>query len=354
MLLVLPTDHGSADIWDTIFDTSYQLIDAHDHTTGKGVKVPVAALTINADVSWSSSGTSHAITDLNAVDFKAVAAAAVVGLAGALWLNGVDSNLYWRTVGGTNVQLTAGNALNVAAFAGGIGGDYSAVGALELFDDATDSYWFQQQPGGGVRQYARMRSADVDLYEYKANPATGVPTNRVRLASPTSLAASYALTMPPTLPSGTNTVTLRVDSSGVVTASGSPTYYSSGLAVLNSGSGTLTYTEIGTTLTTSAIIILPLTTHVGDSLSLWFIFINKQSTGGTTLAAQMWDLNMATGSAVAVGTISSNSATGPAIITLSNTGLSAIAQTNHSYSLKLTVTGIGGAGDVLLGYNTLD
>jgi hypothetical protein len=217
MGLVLPTDHGSVDTWDTIFDTSYQLIDAHDHTTGKGVKVPVAALNVTSDVSWSSGGTSHAITDLVAIDFAAVASSAVTALAGALWLNSADSNLYWRTPGGSNVQLTDGAALNVSAFTGGIGGDYAGVGALVIFDDATDSYWFQQQIGAGVRQYARMRNADVDLYEYKANPAAGVPTNRVRLASPTSLAASYQVTFPASVPGAT--VALQMGSTGVLTAS---------------------------------------------------------------------------------------------------------------------------------------
>lgn len=213
MGLNLPTDHGSQDTWDVVLDAVFNTIDSHDHSPGKGVLIPAAALNINADVSWSSGGTSHAITDLNAVDFRAVATSVVTSLAGALFLNSADSNLWWRTVGGTNVQLTNGAALNVSAFAGGIGGDYSAVGALEIFDDATDSYWFQQQLGGGVRQYARMRCADVDLYEYKANPAAGVPTNRVRLASPTSLAASYAVTWPAALPASTRE--LFIDPTGV-------------------------------------------------------------------------------------------------------------------------------------------
>lgn len=200
MGLVLPDDHGSAGVWDTILDTVFGVVDNHDHTTGKGAPVPVSALRVASDLSFGYGGTQRAITDLKAIDFSPQAASGMTALSGALFLNSADNELYWRNTSGVLVKFTAGAALNVAAFTGGIGGDYSAAGALVVFDDATDSYWFQQQVGSGVRQYARMRSADVDLYEFKANPTAGVPTNRVRLASPAALAASYALTMPAALP----------------------------------------------------------------------------------------------------------------------------------------------------------
>jgi hypothetical protein len=234
MGLVLPSDHDSAEIWDVILDTAFGLIDSHDHTTGKGVKIAAAALNINADVSWSSGGTSHAITDLTAIDFVTVAPSSVTSLAGALFISNVDSNLYYRTTAGSNVQVTIGAALNVAGFAGGIGGDYSTAGALELFDDATDSYWFQQQIGAAVRQYARMRCADVDLYEFKANPTAGVPTNRVRLASPAALAASYAFTLPAALPAAIGL--LASDSAGNLTVPTSPALSANANFVL-SGTG---------------------------------------------------------------------------------------------------------------------
>lgn len=223
MGLVLPDEGGSFNVWGLFLDTIFGAtkIDGHDHSTGKGVKVPSAGLNINADLSWAT----HAATDLLAVDFALAPAASVAGFAGALFVSdgtgGLSANeLYWRTTSGSNVKVTSGAALNVAAFTGGIGGDYSAAGALVIFDDATDAYWFQQQVGAAVRQYARMRSADVDLYEFKANPAAGVPTNRVRLASPTALAASYALTFPGTLPGAAALVT--IDNAGLITAA-SPT-----------------------------------------------------------------------------------------------------------------------------------
>lgn len=223
MGLVLPVDHGSADTWDVILDTAFGLIDAHDHTPGKGVLIATAALKIDADVSWAFGGTSRAITDLRAIDFSPQPVAGMTALAGAFFLSdgtgGLSANeLYYRTTASANVKVTSGAALNVAGFTGGIGGDYSSVGALEIFDDATDSYWFQQQVGASVRQYARMRSGDLDLYEYKAHPAAGpVPTNRVRLKSPAALAASYDLTWLAALPGSAQLMV--VDNAGLVTAS---------------------------------------------------------------------------------------------------------------------------------------
>jgi len=215
MGLELPTDHASGDVWGTRVNAAFGLVGSHNHTIGQGVRVPPGGLNMNANLSFSPAGTPSAVTDLLAVDFSAVAASAVASLSGALFVNSADSELYWRNTSGTNVKLTSGSSINVSAV-GGIGGDYAAVNALEVFDDSTDSYWFQQQIGAGVRQYARMRCADVDLYEFKANPTGVVPTNRVRIASPTGLAASYALTLPGSLPTAATSKIVAIDSTGLI------------------------------------------------------------------------------------------------------------------------------------------
>lgn len=217
MSLVLPTDHGSADAWDVILDAVFGLVDAHDHTAGKGVQVPSAALKINADVSWSFGGANFSITDLKAIDFAPVAAAGVAGLAGALFINSADNELYYRTTAGVNVKFTNGAALNVTAFTGGIGGDYSAIGALVDFDDASDTYRFKQQVATLVRQFAKISTADLQLFEYKAAGATPVPAFSVRQKSPAALAASYTMQWFAALPAGQ--VLAQLDAGGTWTAS---------------------------------------------------------------------------------------------------------------------------------------
>jgi hypothetical protein len=213
MSMVLPTDHGDSETWGLLVNAALTLNDSHDHSTGKGVKVPVAGLNIDADLSFSPSGTPRAITDLKAIDFVPVASTAVTALTGAFFISdgtgGLSANeLYFRTTSGTNVKITLGTSLNVAAFAGGIGGDYSAVGAAVAFDDAADRYTFKQQ--GNV--WARMASGEVRILETGTNEAV-----YVGLACPAALAASYSITLPLAAPGSTSLV--QMDSAGVLTAS---------------------------------------------------------------------------------------------------------------------------------------
>lgn len=354
MGITLPTDHGSVDVWDTVLDTAFGVVDSHNHTPGRGALIPSGALGIDGDVSWSSSGESFSITDLLSIDFRPSAAADVVLQAGALFVSdgsgALSANeLYFRTTSGTNVKMTSGAALNVAAFAGGIGGDYSAAGSLVVFDDSTDAYWFQQQVGAAVRQYARMRSADVALYEYKAHPTAGVPTFAVTLKSPAALAASYSMTMPAALPASIATV--RVSSAGVLTAATPPPRQfpasliqaafgtAGGLAPGGGGSFALS--------TSVAENWCPLTLAVGEVLTSWTMFLFKATIAGT-ITARAWDLDMSTNVPTQIGATQSNSAVFPGAIQLGQSGLSTTVAAGHAYFLD--VTGTGAAGDFVRGY----
>lgn len=346
MGIIWPTDHNDADAWDVVMDTAIRsTVDSHDHTAGKGVPIPTTALKIDADISWSFGGLSRAITDLRAIDFAPQAAAGMTALAGALFLNSADNELYYRTFGGVNVKLTAGAALNVAGFTGGIGGDYAAAGALVVFDDATDSYWFQQQVGAAVRQYARMRSADVDLYEFKANPAAGVPTNRVRLASPTALAASYALTMPTALPSVSSTVLMsnsgQLSTGGAMSAAGTLTRTFSAALVSPGATGGIN--SGGTFLldVSTGLNGFPIIMNVGEVITGWTLFLNKLSAAGT-ISTSLND-NPPNGVSVNIGVPQSNGAVSPGLITLGQSGLSAVVTSGHSYFVA--IFGGGTTGD---------
>ena len=106
MGLILPTDGGSANVWDTILDTVFGVIDGHNHTTGQGAPIPVAALNVNADLAMSSGGAHFSLTQLLAVQLTPSSAASVSGYTNALFANSSDNNLYWRNNAGTNVQVT--------------------------------------------------------------------------------------------------------------------------------------------------------------------------------------------------------------------------------------------------------
>jgi hypothetical protein len=345
MALVLPTNHGSADTWDTILATVFGLIDAHDHTTGKGVQVPSLGLKINADVPWTYGGTSYAITSLLAAAFTPSPAAGVASYTSAMFVNSADGELYWRTAGGSNVKMTSGTALNVVAFSGGIGGDYSAVGALASFDDASDSYWLQQQ--GSPRPWAGLRVGNLDIYQQAASIV-----NRVRISSPSALAASYAITLPAALPG--STVALQLSAAGQLTASNtfatSPKFTTAETLHISAcdaqtatGGPTFATSGNGWTLGTSTQrIVYPLRLPRDAQINAWRIIIRKISAAGT-ITGQLYKYDASSLTETAVGAAATYPASSGYTV-LQVTGLTENIST-QAVSYYLALTGGGTTGD---------
>lgn len=210
MLLVQPTEGGDDDVWDTLLTALFLLVDAHDHTTGKGAPLGSASVTIDADLDFHDfRGVS-----VGGLDLTNLGAALTTG-ANEVFATG--GNLYFRSGAGANVQITNGAALNMTTV-GGIAGDYTSAGAEVAFVNASDSYTFKQQLGGGVRQWAPLESGDLLLYEYLAHPAVAPPTTFVRLRSPAALAASYNMTLPAALPALTPAI-VQISTAGVMSFS---------------------------------------------------------------------------------------------------------------------------------------
>lgn len=340
MSIVWPTDHNDNDAWDVIMDTAIRTtVDRHDHTNGKGVRIPSAALRIDADISWASGGSPFSITDIRAVDFFQSPPSGVVGFAGALFVADGSAGtsageLYWRTVLGSNVKLTNGASLNVAGFIGGIGGDYSAVGALESFDDASHSYLFQQQLDGGTRQWSPLRTGGVDLYEFKVHGTIGVPALRVRLQSPTGLVGNYALTFPGALPASTSF--LQSDNAGNISYFIQPTKTVSvdGSAFQPiTGSTTITHAN-GCTFSGGTGIQAPLSLPAGVQITAARFFVQDNATGPTLVQGTL-EGRSATGAVT--GNVSSGSAGTGANQTLT-IGMTTNVVTGRGYFLQIIFT----------------
>lgn len=199
---------GDVDTWGTIYlNGDMDLLDAHDHTTGKGAPVKSGALRIDGDVQWNYGGSYFAILQARALGLKPVAASSVAGDANVLYVDsGASNNLYFKNQGGAAVRITSGNNLDIT-LVGGIVGDYTSAGAEVAFASIDDTYTFKQE--GSPRPWAKMRCGDIDLYEAAATIA-----NRIRLRSPAALAASYELVMPTALAASTKY--LSVSPAGVL------------------------------------------------------------------------------------------------------------------------------------------
>lgn len=218
MGLVLPTRGAAgAGAWDDTIDADLGLVDAHDHTPGKGEMIPVAALSIDDDVSFSG---AYAPINLHRLTFASVTALSTNNKS--LFVSSSDNELYWRSNAGANVKITNGAALNVAAFTGGFGAGYSSAGAVADYDSSTTRYTFKTNTG----TWARGAFGGVRLYEHGTSAAT-----YVALLSPASLASTYSVTFPAALPASTAVV--QMSSAGVLTADVAPTI--SGLITASEG-----------------------------------------------------------------------------------------------------------------------
>lgn len=373
MSLVLPTEGGSADIWDTILDTAFGLIDAHDHTTGKGVQVPAAGINWNADLSASSGGNYFALKDAKAIDFQPRTAASVAGYSSVIYVDSSDGELHWIDASARNAKLTLAGAVNVS-LVGGIGGDYSAAGALFSYDDSTKRYLAQQE--GSPRPWAGMAIGALDIYQQAASIV-----NRVRQQSPSSLAASYAMTWFTALPGSQvlaqidntgawfasntvpNAVTFAAITATTITASTdikfsfTKTLIIPPSAAQADSSGLTTFVPSGGRITVGTDIdgvTYPVMLSAGDEILSWTLYLQKTSASGTITAELLkWAGGSNTGTPTVIGSAQTNNANNPGFITLGQSSLTETISAGNYYGVW--VHGGGTTGDfffsVEVGYN---
>ncbi len=198
MGIILATPGGDSGSWDDKINAGFGLVDAHDHTPGKGVQIPTAALSIDDDLPFGGFGA----TGVGRVAFNAVTA--LVAGSKTLFVSSSDNELYWRTNSGTNVKLTSGASINTT-LVGGIVGDYTSVGAALAFDDANKRYTFKDQSA----KWARLASGPVRIFEYNTTESV-----YVEQTVDAALAASYTVTWPAALPG--STVFMQISTEGVV------------------------------------------------------------------------------------------------------------------------------------------
>jgi hypothetical protein len=347
MGLVLPTRGApGSGAWGDTIDANYVREDAHDHTIGKGLPITSAALNVNADIPFSS---LYAPTQLHRVQFSSVTALSSGAQNKSIFVNSSDNELYWRSNAGNNVKLTAGSALNVAAFAGGIGGDYVSVGAVEAFDDANKRYTFKD----GAGNWARIAAGELRAY-----PTGGTTAFYVGHAAPGGMAASYTLTYPTAVPG--STVLAQVDNTGAVTFSNTvvndatmavnKNVILSGTGLVKHGTKTLSIpgsafqagSGVAFSYGSSGLIwngadaTAPIVLPVGARILAVRLYIIDSATGPTKLRNDFNSLT-STGSGVGIASSSVSSGAGTQQ-TLTNSGLTTVVASTTSYFIVATRT----------------
>lgn len=133
MGLTEPTVGADNDTWGDELNDSLDLVDAHDHTTGKGVKVPTSGININADLEHNN----YNLTEVKSVRFENQASNLASG-SDLRCLYVKSNELYWNTSSGTAVKLTLGTGINSAGIATNAYESQSVSGHLTI--DASDDF----------------------------------------------------------------------------------------------------------------------------------------------------------------------------------------------------------------------
>ncbi len=96
----------SGPTWAEMINDAFDLVDSHDHSSGKGVKINPSGMNINADLEFNGNDA----TELRTTRFESQAAPLSGGSeVGQLYRVGGD--LYWNNGSGAQVQVTSGTGV---------------------------------------------------------------------------------------------------------------------------------------------------------------------------------------------------------------------------------------------------
>lgn len=240
--------------WATMLDAALDVVDAHDHTSGKGAQLPTAALDLDADLPFN--GYNATLLRSTRYSDQGAALALATDLR-CLYASGGE--LYYNDGNGTAVQITSNGA--VLAGNGSIGGLPSGTAGVS-FNSATGTYTFVQ---------ATNEAAPIDVGPVIIR-TTDASSNGVTLNAPAALAADYDLTLPGSLPGVTSFLTLS--SAGAI-ASGPA--LSAGIDTVNLANGAVTREKMeavgqqissSSTFSTASTVAIAVTTANGATANL--------------------------------------------------------------------------------------
>jgi hypothetical protein len=184
--------------WANDINASLTLIDAHDHSPGKGVPITPSGMNITSNLGFNG----NFITGLGAEVYTAQSGDPTSGYS--TYTKGVD--LYYKDGNGNVVQITSG---------GGVNGSPGSISNLTSPASAS----FVSASGTFVWQQAASTAANMDAGTLIIRYPGSYPSpsgNYIAIEAPASLATGFALTLPASLPGSQSFMTM--DTSGNITA----------------------------------------------------------------------------------------------------------------------------------------
>lgn len=188
--------------WAALINADLGLIDAHDHTPGKGVAISSGSINVNADFSFNG----YNLLSVNSLDFSG----AVTGTPATLSIYSNGTDFFFKDINGNSIQLTkaggpnagTGNIQNLPSTPTG--------GAGISWSNTQSTFQFLADNG--------TSAANIDVATVVVRYPGSYPTpsgNFIALQAPTSLASGYSLTLP-SLPASQKIMTL--DAAGIIAA----------------------------------------------------------------------------------------------------------------------------------------
>ena len=199
MNLILPVVGSQiGPTWASNLNAALENVDAHDHTSGKGSKIPTAGLNINSELNFNENGA----TSLNYSQYKDnVSPLSAVTYPRSLDVSGGE--LYYNDAAGNQIQLTNAGGINLTSI-GTIGGDYSTSTASLAYSSLSTTFTFASSSG----IYSKVNLGDLKIFERISGG------KYVEFKTPTGLSSDYSLTLPTGLPA--STLPLKMSATGAL------------------------------------------------------------------------------------------------------------------------------------------
>lgn len=136
-------------------NTDLDLLDAHDHSSGKGARISQTGLLFSGDLTFANGSSYYGPINVAYMQFRQQTLQSA-GTKAASLMADASGNLYYQNGSGINIQLTSGSAIipNGTGTANGFYGDYASSVAKANFVAAQARYSFYTD---NLVTYAKMR-----------------------------------------------------------------------------------------------------------------------------------------------------------------------------------------------------